>query len=213
MIHVYAFTVATAAVPDVTGIDGAVPRAVGIGDVAAVVGDVDAGSDSHERVLAHGMVVEALARACDAVLPVRFGERFPSDAALVEAVRDRAAALRRRLDLVRGHVELGVTARVAMPAQAVTATSGAEYMRRHAEAAAAETSMLAPLERELRALSSDAAARQAHPGDGVHRHAFLVPRERLAEFRACVDRFAAAHPDVDVLCTGPWPPYSFAGAA
>ncbi len=42
--------------------------------------------------------------------------------------------------------------------------------------------------------------------------AFLVPRERIGRFREIVDDVAQAHPELALLCTGPWPPYSFVNA-
>jgi hypothetical protein len=47
------------------------------------------------------------------------------------------------------------------------------------------------------------------PGDT----AYLVERSEVGALRETVDRFAATHPDVSVVCTGPWAPYSFAGGA
>ena len=54
---------------------------------------------------------------------------------------------------------------------------------------------------------------EAEPADrqGVSA-AFLVPRDRLAAFQATVDRIADSHPELALLCTGPWPPYSFVSA-
>jgi hypothetical protein len=53
----------------------------------------------------------------------------------------------------------------------------------------------------------------AEPADRVGvSAAFLVPRERLASFRRMVGLLADAHPDLALLCTGPWPPYSFVSA-
>lgn len=42
--------------------------------------------------------------------------------------------------------------------------------------------------------------------------AFLVPRDRIACFRELVDATANVHPELALLCTGPWPPYSFVNA-
>jgi hypothetical protein len=65
------------------------------------------------------------------------------------------------------------------------------------------------------ALVSQATASQleAEPADrqGISA-AFLVPRDRLASFQANVGRIADAHPELALLCTGPWPPYSFVTA-
>ena len=38
---------------------------------------------------------------------------------------------------------------------------------------------------------------------------YLVDRARIDEFRARVDQVSAASPRVRVVCSGPWPPYSF----
>ena len=70
--------------------------------------------------------------------------------------------------------------------------------------------------RELYAtLASHATASRldAEPSDrqGVSA-AFLVRRDRLTSFRVIVGRTADAHPELALLCTGPWPPYSFVGA-
>jgi hypothetical protein len=42
--------------------------------------------------------------------------------------------------------------------------------------------------------------------------AYLVAREDAAAFQQAVARLERP-PDVMVVCTGPWPPYSFAGEA
>jgi len=42
--------------------------------------------------------------------------------------------------------------------------------------------------------------------------AFLVPRDRIVCFREIVGEVANAHPELALLCTGPWPPYSFVNA-
>jgi hypothetical protein len=39
--------------------------------------------------------------------------------------------------------------------------------------------------------------------------AYLVDRGAVDAFKARVSALAAARQDVSVVCTGPWPPYSF----
>jgi hypothetical protein len=46
----------------------------------------------------------------------------------------------------------------------------------------------------------------------VLRAAYLVERANVARFRALVERLQQQHPEIAVLCTGPWPPYSFVGS-
>jgi hypothetical protein len=41
------------------------------------------------------------------------------------------------------------------------------------------------------------------------RSAYLVGRGRVESFVDHVTRLQAAHPTLRLLCTGPWPPYSF----
>ena len=40
--------------------------------------------------------------------------------------------------------------------------------------------------------------------------AYLIPRTNLDAFRARVQRLDDQHPALTFVCTGPWPPYSFA---
>ena len=40
--------------------------------------------------------------------------------------------------------------------------------------------------------------------------AYLVPRDGVDDFRGEVVKLERAHPDLALVCTGPWPPYSFA---
>lgn len=42
--------------------------------------------------------------------------------------------------------------------------------------------------------------------------AFLVSRDHIVCFRDLVGAVANAHPELALLCTGPWPPYSFVNA-
>ena len=40
--------------------------------------------------------------------------------------------------------------------------------------------------------------------------AYLVDRDGVDRFLASADVVAAAHGEVELVCTGPWPPHSFA---
>jgi hypothetical protein len=46
-----------------------------------------------------------------------------------------------------------------------------------------------------------------------HAAAYLVPVEERPGFERAVANFTASHPDLTVVCTGPWAPYSFAEAS
>jgi hypothetical protein len=211
MIHVYAFALDVETLDGVVGLAGAVPECVQVDGVSVIVGRMDTAEDTTEAVVLHGFVVNALAERSAAVLPARFGERFADVEALRTAVRG-LAGLRSQLERVRDCVELGVRIGVAS-APSADAPDASEYIR----ARAAETARLADagarLERDLRGITEDALVQTIGGRGEVRRAAFLVRRSATGEFVAAVRAFTEQNSDVDVLCTGPWPPYSFAGAA
>jgi hypothetical protein len=174
----------------VLGAEG-VDELVDLGAIDAVVG-----LDPVDPV-AHGLAVESLVGRCRSVLPARYGERFPDEEALRRAVEPRLAELERRLEELAGCVELGV--RVASPEErtSVATGTGTEYMlaagRREAE--------LRDLDRRLRPRSRESADAR-----------YLVARSDVAGFAAEVERYALEHPELAVVCTGPWAPYTFAAA-
>jgi hypothetical protein len=199
VIHVYAFAEQLDGLPEVGGLDDAALERLSVEDVAAVFSRrVDETSNDTLRrdALAHGAVVEALADRAAAVAPVRFGELVADDVALAESLRERLPALRRAFDRVRDCVEVSV--RIHEPSHRVERpTSGAEYLR-----AAGRSQRRDELHRRLEDLARDARiARESA--------AFLVTRNQLDDVRRAVDRFAKAHDDLTVVCTGPWAPYSF----
>ena len=49
------------------------------------------------------------------------------------------------------------------------------------------------------------------PGPELLRAAYLVDRADVDGFVAVVRELQREHDSLSVLCTGPWPPYSFAG--
>jgi hypothetical protein len=149
--------------------------------------------------LEHGLVVEELLDRADAVLPVRFGARFASDAELEAAVFPMLEALEHRLAHVAGCVEVGV--RIVPRHEPVGATDGAAYM--HARL------------REERAVDEVHRALAAQARDSVRTNGdagYLVLRGEVDSFAEAVDRQLESHPALDLLCTGPWAPYSFAAA-
>lgn len=186
MIHLYAF------VRGLGELDSGL-EARPFGSVVAVVGLAD------PDPLRHGLVVEGLLERADAVLPVRFGERFADDEELAAAVTPRLEALERRLGHVAGCVEVGV--RIVPRPRPVEGADGAGYMRaRLLEQVAADE-----LHRELAARARDS-VRTSHDAG------YLVARADVGGFSRAVEELLESNPAVDVLCTGPWAPYSFAAA-
>jgi hypothetical protein len=186
VIHLYAF------VQGLRELDAGL-QARPIGRVMAVTGDEE------PDPLRHGLVVEGLLDRADAVLPVRFGERFASGEDLAAAVEPRLEALERQLGHVAGCVEVGV--RIVPRAEPAESADGAAYMQarlREQLAVEAVHSALAAEARDSVRTSRDAG--------------YLVERDDVDGFSRAVERLLDSHPALDVLCTGPWAPYSFASA-
>ena len=149
----------------------------------------------------HEEVVEDLMRDRD-LLPVRFGTLVEDEQAAARALEERHDQLAQSLDRVRGAVELAVRADRRGPAEGPAAASGSDYMQ--AKARRNEAAKL--LHEPLAFLARDSVVRQ---GPELLRAAYLVDRDAVDGFVELVKRLEATLEDVQVLCTGPWPPYSF----
>ena len=193
MIELYAFACGVRGLPDGC-------RAAQLGHVAAVFGS--AGGETRDDVVRHGLVVQALVESCDAVLPTRFGERFDDVMQLVAAVTPRLHELEDRLAAVDGCVELAV--RVARVEQ--HADDGSAYMRAGLHATRAASTLHALLQERARA----AVVAQSPL---LHDACYLVSRDDVDDFARRVAAYGAEHPELSLVCTGPWAPASFAEAA
>lgn len=183
--------------------------------------DTDCLAPTKANLLRHEQVAETLLSESD-LLPARFGVTFPTEEKLCGVLERHAATLQRGLDRVRRCVELGLRV-LWQPdtgsgrTERTAAASGREYMlarlatehqrRREEERAQCVAEMLQtpllPLAREhsWRLLATPSLLLTA---------AYLVQRERVDEFRRRVQTLGAEHPELRLLCTGPWPPYHFA---
>jgi hypothetical protein len=192
VIHVYGVVEELQELPPVTGVEGAPLERREVNGLELVVSDVAGEAVTQEAVLRHAQVVEGLMSRSDAVLPAQFGTPFGDEGELVAAIEMKAVDLERGLERVRGCVELGL--RVAGPGESAGAQSGTEYMR----ARLAEEQALARLDEPLARLSRSST-----------RGAYLVPVDKVEAFHEAVRRLQAENPELTIVCTGPWPPYSF----
>ena len=183
MPYVYAVTEAATA--------ETAPHVVRWGDLAAIVGAEPLRSDPDERTLWHHEAVVEAAMERGPVLPMRYGSVVDDVTGfLATRYEELIAGLRR----VRGAVELGVR---MPPEPAAVAASGPEYLMRRATATALAEQVYAPLAELSRASTRRTQA-----------FAFLVETSAIPAFHERVaslrDRLG-----VELVCTGPWPPYSF----
>ena len=204
MIELYAVTDhPTAPLPE----EVAPLRLVPCRDLAAVCAPAHEAEVSPEALWRHEEVVEALMRDRD-LLPVRYGTRLLDEAAAARAVADRRDELAAALQRVRGAVELAVRVVPAGDARedGEPEAGGAAYMRARRAAADAASAIHGPLARLARA----SARRPSTVRPELLRGAYLVDRAAVPRFRRAVAGLQREHPRLRILCTGPWPPYSFA---
>jgi hypothetical protein len=138
------------------------------------------------------------------LLPVRFGTLLADEEAAARALAERRDEFTAGLTRVRGAVELALRVVPREPEPPPTAATGREYLR--AKVARMETAQR--LHEPLTALARESATQ---PGRELLRAAYLVDRAAVDEFVAAVQRIQRDHPELALLCTGPWPPYSFVG--
>ena len=213
MIHLYGVVEELEALPPVAGV-GAGPlercRVEGL-DLVVSREARDGGEVTQAALLSHANVVEELMARSGAVLPARFGHAFTDEKELADAVRTKAAGLARTLNLVRGCLEFGL--RVLGGDSAAENGSGQLSGRDYMQARLAVERGRRRLARELHeplAELSRASARFGGASSDLLQSAYLVPRQDADAFCDGVRRLEAAHPDLTIVCTGPWPPYTFA---
>jgi hypothetical protein len=202
VIHLYAFAAGLAGPPP----DGV--ETVGMGRVQAVFGR--SMGDTRRDVIRHGRVLEALLEHATAVLPARFGERFPTVEALEAAMAARREQLEAALARVEGCVELAVRVGRDADDSPRRRSDGREYMRARLHVVAEEDALVSSLDDALREWARATAVARQPASALLHDASYLVDRDAVGEFAAAVDRYAAAYPELAVVCTGPWPPASFA---
>lgn len=166
----------------------------------------------------HERVVERL-MADRTVLPMRFGSKVDDERALREFLAGCRQSLATAIARTSGHVELGVrilqplAARdgAGMAARAAAPPTGRDYLLAKLQHDQRATRASASLHEPLEALAGEARRQTPRGADEILRGSYLVDRRVVPRFRAAVERLQIARPDVSILCTGPWPPYSFVG--
>jgi hypothetical protein len=202
-------------------------------DIAAVIGAYDGAAPSQgaDEVWRHETVIESLMSDCT-VVPMRFGTLAPSRRHVDDILCRTYRALAEDIAHVRGQVEIGLrcVSNMAEDAEAdgppvghvltVPGTGpGSAYLRGRV---AEERHSRGRQRGKLRLVRDvyDKLARHAHDSRlddrPEYRHgisaAFLLPRDRMTGFQEIVRDIAAVNPELALLCTGPWPAYSFVGA-
>ena len=201
MIELYAITDhPTPPLPQVAPL-----RLVATGDLAAICAPAGEDGVSADALWRHEAVVEALMDERD-LLPVRYGTRFDDESAAARALEARRDDLAAALDRVRGAVELSL--RVIEPDAPQTARDGASYLRDRRR----QEDVRRTLHEPLAAVARASVQRPSPDPSELLRAAYLVDRDAVDDVTRLVAQLQAANPTLRLLCTGPWPAYSFAEA-
>lgn len=226
-----------ASIEGLTGVGGAHVRllSVGAASVVAVLSEFEGGraAVTRENLLAHNRVnAHVLARVTP--LPFRFGT-LADEARLSEYVAANETALAEAFARVRGCVEMGVKVRLGESARGVSKEPevNAEEVKvegARATGAGRGTAFLLAKRREilgeeaLKARAEEAASSLAACVEGLAREAdvrlspegpivlrasHLIARADVEEYRARARQLGAGLAGLQLLASGPWPPYSF----
>jgi hypothetical protein len=212
VIHLYGVVEELEGLPPVAGVDaGRLERRRIEGLELIVSRTVERRDVTQEAILSHAEVVEELMARSGAVLPARFGSAFSDEQELADAVRTKASALARGLSLVRGCFEFGlrVLGGDGVAQNASDGLSGRDYMRTRLAEEKSRRRLAEELHEPLARLSR-ASARFGGASSDLLQSAYLVPRHDVAVFGEHVRGLEATHSDLTIICTGPWPPYTFA---
>jgi Gas vesicle synthesis protein GvpL/GvpF len=208
---------ATVAPADVRGLGGARLHTLEVGGLAAV--------HSRHRTLrprptraamwAHERVVEAMMER-GPMLPLRFGTMLDGPDRLRAELEARGPELLDALQRVVGCVELGVRVLAEPAAERAPVADGERASgRAYVEARLREHRRAERLRGEVHAPLAELARASRRKGlaaaPTLLSAAYLVERARETEFRARAAALGRALEGARLVCTGPWPPYSFVG--
>lgn len=215
----YAVTSAEHPPPSSLGIEDAPLRPITAGRVAAMASDLDAPVRTTEDALwRHEAVVEELMRA-GAALPMRFGSVLADDEAARGTLREREEQLTAGLGHVRGAVELGVRVLWDPGSEAGPAPSGEQrtedagagtaYLMRRLGHTRRSHDLANEVHEPLAGLARDSTRRLLVTPRLLLSGSYLVDDEAVGEFRTRIEELDDRLGDLAIICTGPWPPYSF----
>ncbi len=196
------------------GVGGATVGHIARGGLVAVVSEHDRPPELDEESLWMFERVIEIHMTAGAVLPVRYGTLLADASAAELMLGRRGPELAQKLGRIRGAVELSV--RGIWPQDSEPPSSGVtgtDYMRARLEPQRRAGELAARLHAGLDGHARESRQHLLRRASIPVTAAFLVDREREQDFLDGVRALDAQLEDVDLVCTGPWPAYSFVGDA
>jgi hypothetical protein len=197
-----------------TGLAGERLRALTVGRVTAIVGELARPPKPTSTTLRkYSQVVQSLSERLPALLPARFGTCVQDLIELTFILQSRQQPLLRNLRDVRGRVQMtgriirSPTTNGRVPLSHASADSGAAYLRARAAAVASEKEVagFGPVRAAVRRWVRDERVEKQGPVASVYH---LVPRGQAEKYRRTLED-AARKAGLRLTVSGPWPPYAF----
>jgi hypothetical protein len=215
MLYLYAITESDR-IPAIEGLRRATLTAVGEPGLLAVVSAHDELEPDQDDLWTHEQVVEGLT-AGGPVLPMRFGSWLPDEPAVHAFLSERRQALEEAFERVRGAVELSVRVAIGPAPEGRDQTaaddqatdSGTAYLLDRLKVERNQKEVTQQIHRPLASLARASTSWSGEPPRRHWKAAYLVSRDRIEEFIEQIDRLDSELSGGAVICTGPWPPYSF----
>ncbi len=164
---------------------------------AAILGSPPGFADNARAALWHDRIVARVFRRCSAVVPFRLGMEIRSEAEVHSLLGLNASELSRQLRRFRGRVEMGLKAQVA-------SAVGDELLRLPFGVGCVHALASRSVDRRERLSGS----RHGTTFEGC----YLISRRAVDPFWRALDEIRRAVPEVPLLGSGPWAPYSFCDA-
>jgi len=215
------------------GAEPSLVRTIGYKDLAAVISDtpLDIHDPTRENVLAHERVNETVMRE-HTVLPMSFGTVFRTPQDIVELLRSAHTAFNDVLIKMENKVEFGLKIlwepesvirgiegqdeNLRRLKQEISSQRGSTYFARMQYGRLVDSllqersaELVADVFDQLRGVAIASRTNKPIGDKMILNAAFLVAREREAEFDSRVKELGARHEHVNIRYTGPWPPYNF----
>lgn len=223
---VYAYCVVPPGHPipeGLAGLAGAAVEEVRSSDVAVWVTRGARPEPGIQGIQTHNAVVEAAVTEQVTPVPLRFGQWLADEGALHAAIAEKATSYRERLADFAGCLEFGlrlidpVDPESAQVVHRTPATSGLEYMRALQESSSLAERKRADSERLhaqirdlMREVVREEKIEEARTPHAVLTLSHLVARSDFNRYREKGRSIRGLFPELRMLLSGPWPPYSFA---